>query len=195
MCKQWTVVFSFVASVFSFVSAFSPSNAFAVDHYTHFYYAPDAYIGINLSAVDVSEQGFEDAEVGAIYGRLGKQYSPYLSAEFRLGFGLGNDRLVDPFLGADIEFQVQEFYGAYVRLGIPSGERFYPYLLVGYTQLGLEQTIRGITTDNKVDDISYGIGADWALRPHVQTSLELVRYADKQGSILTALSLGFAKAF
>jgi len=37
MCKQWTVVFSFVVSVFSFVSAFSPSNVFAADHYTHFY--------------------------------------------------------------------------------------------------------------------------------------------------------------
>ena len=29
----------------------------------------------------------------------------------------------------------------------------------------------------------------------MQASLELVRYADKQGSTLTSLSLGFAKAF
>jgi len=36
MCKQWTAVFSFVASVFSVVSAFSPSQALAVDHYTHY---------------------------------------------------------------------------------------------------------------------------------------------------------------
>ena len=64
MCKQWTVVFSFV-------SAFSPSNVFAADHYTHFYYAPDAYIGINLSAMEIAEDGIEDAEVAAIYGRLG----------------------------------------------------------------------------------------------------------------------------
>jgi len=195
MCKQSTVVFSFVASVFSFVSAFSPSNVFAADHYTHFYYAPDAYIGINLSAMEIAEDGIEDAEVAAICGRLGKQYNHYLSAEFRLGYGLGNQILVDPILGSDIEFKVQEFYGAYVRLGVPSGDRFYPYLLVGYSQIGLEQTSLGVTTDDKIDDISYGIGADWALRPHMQTSLELVRYADKQGSTLTSLSLGFAKAF
>ena len=195
MCKQWTTVFSFVASIFSLVSAFSPNHAFAADHYTHFYYAPDAYVGINLTALQVTQQGFEDAEVGAIYGRMGKQYSPYLSAEFRLGYGLGNDSLVDPVFAEDIAFEVQEFYGAYIRLGVPTGDRFYPYLLVGYTQFGLEQTTLGVTTDDTVDDLSYGLGADWALWPHVQASLEVVRYADKQGGTLTALSLGIAKAF
>ena len=195
MCKQWTAVFSFVALVFSLVSAFSPSNTFAEDHYTHFYYAPDAYIGINLSAMQVAEQGFEDAEVGAIYGRMGKQYSPFLSAEFRLGYGLGSDSLVDSVFAQEFEFEVQEFYGAYVRVGTPAGDRFYPYLLLGYTQIAVEQTTLGVTIENKVDDISYGLGADWALMPHVHSSLELVRYADKQGSTLTALSLGFAKSF
>ncbi len=195
MCKQWTAVFSFVALVFSLVSAFSPSNTFAEDHYTHFYYAPDAYIGINLSAMQVAEQGFEDAEVGAIYGRMGKQYSPFLSAEFRLGYGLGSDSLVDSVFAQEFEFEVQEFCGAYVRVGTPAGDRFYPYLLLGCTQIAVEQTTLGVTTENKVDDISYGLGADWALMPHVHSSLELVRYADKQGSTLTALSLGFAKSF
>lgn len=37
MCKQWTAVFSFVALVFSLVSAFSASKALAENHYTHFY--------------------------------------------------------------------------------------------------------------------------------------------------------------
>jgi len=195
MCKQWTAVFSFVASVFSVVSAFSPSQALAVDHYTHYYYAPDAYIGINLAALELTQEDFDDAQVGAIYGRMGKQYSPYLSAEFRLGYGLGNDSLVDPVFAQDIELEVQEFYGAYIRLGAPAGDRFYPYLLLGYTQVGFKQSTLGVATDDKVDDLSYGLGADWALWPHVHTSLELMRYTDKQGGTLTALSLGMSKAF
>ena len=103
--------------------------------------------------------------------------------------------LVDSVFAQEFEFEVQEFYGAYVRVGAPAGDRFYPYLLLGYTQIAVEQTTLGVTTENKVDDISYGLGADWALMPHVHSSLELVRYADKQGSTLTALSLGFAKSF
>ena len=166
------------------------SNAESYDDYSN-----SAYIGINLAALEYAEDGFEEATVSAIYTRLGKQYTENFSAEFRLGFGLGSDTIVDPDLSLDIDFEVQEFYGVFLKSGIPVGERAYPYILLGYTQISAESSALGFTYEDTVDDFSYGIGVDVELYQDVEGSIELVNYGDKQGAKFTSFSLGISKAF
>lgn len=164
----------------------------------------DAYIGINLAAMQYAEDGFEDATVSAIYGRLGKQYTETFAGEIRLGTGLGSDSVYAPILHRDIDLEVQEFYGAYLKAGIPVAEKWYPYVLVGYTQISVESSVTYmgpvssfgyISVEDKVDDFSYGVGADIEMTRDVKGSVEFISYADKDGAQFTSLSFGVSKAF
>ncbi len=164
------------------------SNAYSDSRYADAY-GRDAYIGANLAVFEYAEDGFDDANVAGIFGRLGKQYTDNLAAEVRLGFGLGSDTV------SGVDFEMQEFYGAYLKVSAPVGERLDPYLLVGYTQISVEVSALGVSVDDSADDFSYGVGTDIDLDKDLQGSVEFVRYADKDGAKFTSLSFGLSKAF
>ena len=56
----------------------------------------------------------------------------------RLGLGLGDDpvKVDGEEFGANLE--MREMYGVYARGGMQLEERFYPYVIVGYSQAKLE---------------------------------------------------------
>ena len=92
--------------------------------------------------------------------RLGKSYTENFSAEVRLALGLGDDTVeIDGMENGD-HLEIREIYGVYARGGMQFDERFYPYVIVGYSQAKLEASGIGFDIDGDFGGVWYGLGMD-----------------------------------
>lgn len=139
------------------------------------------YVGGNISAMAMDEDGLEDANLVALYGRLGTEFTQNFSAEIRVGTGLDDDKINVNALGTNVPVNVElkHFYGAYVRGIIPIADAFYPYAVVGFTRAELEYRALGFSEKTSGDDISFGVGADIRLTSNTDLNLEYMNYYDK----------------
>ncbi len=142
----------------------------------------DNYAGISYSN---SRIGFiSAANVGGIHGKFGSDIADYMQIELRIGAGIDND---DGFGQVGIESLV----GTYIRLGLDT-EKFYPHLLLGYTELDLETRFGNSGGDS---DISYGLGVDYSITDDWDINLEYIIYYDKDNVDVRSASFGFSRRF
>lgn len=142
--------------------------------------AADMYAGGGVAVLEADELTFN-----AVYGRFGAFFNENISAEARLGLGVGDDTLD----GA--KHELDNYYGAYVRGGIPAGETFYPYAILGYTKGKVSAAGGGSVSDS---DLSYGVGADFKITETLKINAEYLTYIDKDAE-LTGFSAGVAFSF
>jgi len=146
--------------------------------------------GGNFTLVEASVEGFDsDASLNAIYGRLGTSFGEIFSAELRLGTGISEDT-VD-----SVDQKLKEFYGVYLRGGIPLGEKFYPYAIIGWTEGKVDFSGNGINESETESDVSFGAGVDFSFTETLKLNLEYISYVDKDIAELTGFSVGLAKSF
>ena len=101
-----------------------------------------------------------DSSINSLNVRLGKSYTENFSAEVRLGLGLGDDTVeIDGMENGD-HLEMREMYGVYARGGMQLEDRFYPYVIVGYSQAKLEASGVGFDIDGDFGGVSYGLGMD-----------------------------------
>ncbi len=179
------------------------------------------YVGGNVAFLDREEDdavvgnilgSAEDADLQAFYARLGAQLHENLSVELRVGHGLSDDTvdvtLTNPTTGASVtgeaDLELQEFYGAYVRAGLPLFDRFYPYLIVGYTRIEGETEVEigdvRFKDSDSESDFSYGIGADLKIYQTssgnpVHLNFEYAEYFDKDSVEVSGFAVGLAYSF
>lgn len=156
------------------------------------------YVGGNISAMKYKEDGLSDsANLVALYGRLGTEFTENFSAEIRVGTGLADDKVSVPtVIGAvDVNVELNYFYGAYVRGTIPIADAFYPYAIVGFTRGELEAKALGLSESSSEDDVSFGVGADIRLTSNTDLNLEYMNYIDKNEASIDGFSLGFTYRF
>ncbi len=158
----------------------------------------NVYAGANVAFLNASREWlgvFEDeGSVMSIHGRLGTFINPNLSAELRLGAGLGDDNI--EFNGQDSSIQVGNYYGIYARGGLPVTDMFYPYAVIGYTRATTEIDILGTGEGptSTVDDISYGIGTDIRFGQGFAANLEYIVLLDADTEI-SGFTVGLSKTF
>ena len=154
--------------------------------------AAEMYAGGGIAVLDA-----DDVTYNAVYGRFGAFFNENISAEARLGLGVGDDT-VD---GA--KYELDNYYGVYIRGGIPATEIFYPYAILGFTKgkasysyseviLGQEFSASGSDSES---DLSYGVGADFAVTENLKINAEYMSYMDKDAAELTGFTVGVAFSF
>ena len=150
------------------------------------------YYGLSVSQLGYDEAGFS-ADVMTIDGKLGTYFNENFSGEIRLGLGITDDT-VNVF-GTDVDVEIPNYFGAYVRGGIPVTEGFYPYIVAGYTRGKIEGSALGESFSETESDVSYGLGADFSVSNDVDITLEYMNYLDKDGVEVDGISLGFKARF
>jgi outer membrane immunogenic protein len=159
--------------------------------------AADPYVGGNFALVDYSVEGVSDASLNALYGRLGTYFGENFSGELRLGTGIADDSVNAEGVEADVK--LKEFYGVYLRGGIPLGEIFYPYAVIGYSsgKVEVDGTVLGIgfSESDSESDASFGAGVDFSFNESLKLNLEYMSYFDKDGAELTSFAAGIAWLF
>ncbi|HEY9030462.1 MAG TPA: porin family protein [Kangiella sp.] len=143
------------------------------------------YFGFGLTQHSL-DAGFFDADVTTLDGKVGTYFNENFSGELRLGLGVQDDTV----FGSDIE--IENYYGAYLRAGIPVTDGFYPYAIVGYTNTKVGVSGGGSDSES---DMSYGLGADFAISDSVDFTAEFMRYLDKDGVEVDGIGLGFKFKF
>jgi len=157
------------------------------------YAQAEGYFGGNISFLEYSEGGFEEASLTAVVGRLGTTFNENFSGEIRLGFGVGDDS-VDVF-GTDVDVELDNMFGVYVRGGIPVTDSFFPYAIVGYTRGEVTASALGYSESNSESDVSFGLGADINLSQNAIINMEYMSYFDKDGTEIDGFSVGIASKF
>ena len=175
------------------------------------------YVGANAAFLEYEEDdavvgnlavSLEEADVQAFYIRLGAQLHENLSVELRGGTGLGDDTVdltaTNTATGAsgtgEIDLEVDEFYGAYVRAGLPLFNSLYPYLIAGFTHASLEAEAGNVEIDSSGSDFSYGIGADWKFYEassgnSASLNIEYGQYYDRDDAEISGFAVGLAYSF
>jgi outer membrane immunogenic protein len=158
------------------------------------YAQAENYYGGNISFLDYSEEGIDDASLTAIVGRLGTTFNENFSGEMRLGFGVGDDTVDVSGVGVDVE--LDNMFGAYVRGGIPVTESFSPYAIAGFTRSKLTASVSGFGSESESEsDVSFGVGADVNVSQNIIINLEYMNYYDKDGAEIAGFSIGIASKF
>lgn len=154
----------------------------------------DFYAGGGVAVLDADALSYN-----AVYGRFGAFFNENISAEARLGLGIGDDT------AGGIKSELDNYYGVYVRGGLPVTEVFYPYAILGFTkgkvsfsypsEEYLGGTIPGGSGSNSESDLSYGIGADFKITETLKINAEYISYFDKDAAELAGFSVGVAYSF
>ena len=153
-----------------------------------------SYGGVSLAFVDYSEQGVEDeAFITVLNGRFGAQFNENLSGEMRVGIGIGEDRV--EVRGSDVDVEIDNIYGAYLRAGALAGDVLYPYAIVGYSRGKVTATAGRFSASESESDVSFGIGVDFLANEQVFLSGEYMNYLDKDGVEVSGFSIGLTGKF
>jgi len=106
-----------------------------------------------------------DFKLGAVTGRLGVQFTPYLGAEAEASFGVKGDR-PQVSAGGDIRHKLEYDAAVYAVGRLPLGERF---ALLGRVGYGATKTKNAGVSSNVSRDrqgLGYGLGAQFDLDDH-----------------------------
>ena len=147
------------------------------------------YVGGSIAAVNADFSIPQDADLVALYGRLGTEFSENFSGEVRLGTGIDDDNL------GITKVELNHFYGAYVRGGIPVADVFFPYAVVGFTRAELERSNRFGSTKDSGTDVSFGVGTDIRISHNVDLNVEYMSYYDKNDVSIDGFAAGITYRF
>ncbi len=174
-----------------------------------YYYGANAYAS-RLSSPHLPSSEEEETEgvkgtasLIAVYGRLGHQFHDNISAEMRVGTGLGYDTVsVYGYINSqghdgftDVNVSLSRFFGGYVRGSIPIGEYVSPYLVIGYTRGQVDVTSSRFAYGGSKSDFSYGIGTDIAFFRNWGANIEYMNYLDEDGVDISGYAVGIYAKF
>ena len=164
------------------------------------------YFGINFASVKHTDDFTPGRELSlpVLYGRVGTRFDENFSVEGRLGIG-GSDTFDGDDFGESHTLVLSDFVGGFIRRGVQAGEDFYPYLIVGYTRITLEDEVydRGdeVLEENSRSGFSYGIGANIKMSERLSGNIEYMNYynynedEDKIGEELKGVAIGITRSF
>ena len=88
-------------------------------------------------------------DLGAVTGRLGYQFTPYLSAEGEYSAGVSNSN----------EGKLSNAWGVYGRVGVPVSPNFDVFGRAGYQETNIDG--RNGFSDRNGQGLGYGAGVQW----------------------------------
>jgi outer membrane immunogenic protein len=126
-------------------------------------------------------------DVGALQFRVGTALNSNgtVSGEFRAALGVGSDT------DTGLRYEMNRYFGGYVRAQFPDTLPIRPYGLLGLTRA--ETTIDN--NRERYNDLSLGIGADYTLTPDLFVSFEYLRAVDRSKAEISNIAIGLGARF
>lgn len=152
-------------------------------------HAEGLYAGALLSRATVSFDGGDDASPTTIGAKLGMSINKNFAVEARLGVGLTDDSI------SVFDLKVDNFAGIYAKGILPVSDVASVYGLLGYTQGKITLEGLGGSASDSDSDISYGIGADFAVSSNTSVGVEWARLFKGDGYKVDGLTLGVSFKF
>ena len=111
-----------------------------------------AYENLNLGIGD-----YGSADVGAIQGRLGYRFMPYLGVEGELATGIKSD--TDTIGGVRVNQKLKDEAAAYAVGFLPISPNTDILARIGYGTTKVRAKALGVSDSDSFDSVNYGVGA------------------------------------
>ena len=108
-----------------------------------------------------SQMQGDDADLGAVTGRLGAKLTPYLGVEGETSFGVGHDDVT--IAGVDGKVEHRYDVAAYGVATLPVQPNFDLFARVGYGVTEVKASAAGVAASDHSDSVNYGVGANYHL--------------------------------
>lgn len=151
------------------------------------------YAGASLTRAAYKEEGFATVYPTTIAGKIGKQFNPNFAVEGRIGIGIADDTLDAD--GLSVKVEIDHYFGVYAKGMLPLSNAASVYGLVGYTQAKLTASAAGFSSSDSDSDISFGVGAEFAVSPAAAVSVEWAQLLKGEGYKVEAVTLGVSFKF
>jgi hypothetical protein len=136
---------------------------------------------------------------GVLRGIFGYGFHPNFAAEGMLGFGVHNAdiNVAGGAIQGDAKIETTAGLFGKAKWETPQYEVFGR---LGYAWTRVKTDIRtstiavGSTSDN-LNDVAYGVGANWKFRPNAYVGVDIMRYADKDTAKLDGVTVSLGMKF
>ncbi|MBY5993324.1 porin family protein [Ferrimonas balearica] len=142
------------------------------------------YLGAQFNYGQVDTQ-FGDANPIALHALGGYQFNPYLAVEGRIGLGVSDDETNE-----DITIEIDSYYGLYLTGTLPLSDWVKVYVLLGATDVNLEQDLDSRSDTFGSTDVTYGVGLSLLATERLAITIEAVQWLDKGDIDVAGLGLG-----
>ncbi len=141
--------------------------------------AQQAYGTIGYANVDA-----DDANLGAIQGRLGYKFNPYVALEGEAALGVGDDTVG----GVDVELQNQ--LGVYGVVSAPISPSFDIFARAGYSGASFDTSLGEVESDG----FAWGVGGNYYFTDKDGVRLDWTRH-DHDDAEADVWSIGYTRKF
>lgn len=158
--------------------------------------ANDMYFEAGFAATKITsiDKGVsKGVSLDLLLGKLGTKFNDNFAAEARIGFSLGDDTIEEPGMDV-ITVKLNKFYGAYLKVGAPVSDSFYPYAVLGHTKIDVQVSSKNFTDSKSKSGASFGLGADFNL-DRFTLNIEYLKYIDKDEVKMSGISIGLSDSF
>ena len=108
-----------------------------------------------------SQMQGDNADVGAITGRVGAKLHPNFGVEAETSFGVGHDDVNIAGVNGKVEHRYD--VAAYGVATLPIQPNFDLFARVGYGVTELKASALGVSSSEHADSVNYGVGANYYL--------------------------------
>ncbi len=130
---------------------------------------PQFYGNVGYSAVEA-----DDANFGAIHGRVGYQFHPNFAVEGEAGFGVNDDSVT--VAGVNVKTELKHSVAVYGVGILPVSDKVDLLARVGYGTTKLEASAAGFSADDSQESINYGVGAQYSFDGQNGIRADYTRY-------------------
>ena len=141
--------------------------------------AQEVYGTIGYAGVDA-----DGADLGAIQGRLGYRFNPYVGIEGEAAFGVSDDTV------GGVDVKLQHEVGAFVVGFIPVTPKAELFARVGYTSASFDTSLGDVDGDGA----AWGVGGQYHFTDKDGVRLDWTRH-DYDGAEANVWSLGYTRKF
>lgn len=172
-----------------FVSVAVVSMMAAVPAVAQDWSSPSVYGTVGYTGLDL-----EDADVGAITGRLGAKFTPYFGVEGEASFGVKDDEFNAGGVPVTVE---HDFDAAVYAVGtVPVSPNLEFFGRVGYGTTELTVEAAGLSDSERAESWNYGVGANYFFDAQNGVRADWTRrdFEDDAGEV-DAYSLNYVRRF
>ncbi len=137
----------------------------------------------------------DNANLGAVTGRLTAKVTPYFGVEGEASFGVKDDDVSFGGVTGDISHEYDA--AAYVVGTLPISPNFELFGRVGYGTTSIKAEVAGFTATEDGESVNYGVGANYFFDNQNGVRADLTRrdFTDDNGGELDTYAVSYVRRF